>query len=84
MRRVVEHALSVMPPEKTFLSLQIYARDWKIPPIQVQEAETFSPHKAIRRAVQYDATITAESPFFRYVDKQGQGHEVWFKDAQSA
>ena len=88
MRRVVEYALSVMPPEKIFLGFQIYARDWKIPHIQGQEAETFSPQEAIRRAVQYGATIqynvTAESPFFRYVDEQGQGHEVWFEDARSA
>ena len=88
MRRVVEYALSVMPPEKIFLGFQIYARDWKIPHVQGQEAETFSPQEAIRRAVQYGATIqyniTAESPFFRYVDEQGQGHEVWFEDARSA
>lgn len=88
MRRVVEYALTVMPAEKIFLGFQIYARDWKIPHVQGQEAETFSPQEALKRAVKYGASIqydtTAQSPFFRYVDEQGQGHEVWFEDARSA
>ncbi|WML41764.1 LysM peptidoglycan-binding domain-containing protein [Neobacillus sp. OS1-2] len=88
MKRVVEYALTVMPAEKIFLGFQIYARDWLIPHVKGQEAETFSPQEAIRRAVKYGVTIqydsTAESPFFRYVDEKGQGHEVWFEDARSA
>ncbi|SOC08741.1 spore germination protein [Ureibacillus xyleni] len=88
MRRVVEYALSVMPAEKIFLGFQIYARDWKIPHREGAVAETFSPHEAIRRATRYNATIqydeTTQSPFFRYVDEKGQGHEVWFEDARSA
>ena len=88
MRRVVEYALSVIPSEKIFLGFQIYARDWVIPHVQGQEAETFSPQEAISRAVKYGAAIqydtTAQSPFFRYVDEQGKGHEVWFEDARSA
>lgn len=88
MRRVVEYALSVMPADKIFLGFQIYARDWRIPHVKGQEAETFSPQEAIRRAVKYGAAIqydtTSQSPFFRYVDEKGQGHEVWFEDARSA
>ncbi|ALC87192.1 spore gernimation protein [Bacillus sp. FJAT-22090] len=88
MRRVVEYALSVMPAEKIFLGFQIYARDWLLPHVQGQEAETFSPQEAIRRAVKYGTVIqydtTAQSPFFRYVDEQGRRHEVWFEDARSA
>lgn len=88
MKRVVDYALTVMPAEKIFLGFQIYARDWKIPHVKGQEAETFSPQEAIRRAVKYGADIqyntTAQSPFFRYVDENGQGHEVWFEDARSA
>lgn len=88
MRRVVEYALSVMPPEKIVLGFQIYARDWVLPHISGQEARTFSPQEAIRLAVQYGATIQydtrTQSPFFRYKDEQGRGHEVWFEDARSA
>jgi spore germination protein len=88
MRKVVEYALTVMPAEKIFLGFQIYARDWKLPHVQGQEAETFSPQEALKRAIKYGASIqydtTAQSPFFRYVDEKGQGHEVWFEDARSA
>jgi len=88
MRRVVEYALSVMPASKIVLGFQIYARDWLLPHVQGQEAQTFSPQEAVRRAVQYGAAIsyntTAQSPFFRYVDEQGRQHEVWFEDARSA
>ncbi len=74
--------------KKIFLGFQIYARDWLLPHVQGQEAETFSPQEAISRAVKYGATIqydrTAQSPYFRYVDEQGRNHEVWFEDARSA
>ncbi len=88
MQKVVEYALSVMPADKIFLGFQIYARDWKIPRQVGDEAETFSAQEAIRRATQYNVPIqydiATQSPFFRYVDEQGQAHEVWFEDARSA
>ena len=88
MRKVVEYALSVMPANKIFLGFQIYARDWKIPFKKGQQAETFSPQEAIRLATQHNATIqydvNAQSPYFYYIDDQGQNHEVWFEDARSA
>ena len=70
------------------MGFQIYARDWLLPHVQGQEAETFSIQEALRRAAQYGATIQynirAQSPFYRYVDPQGRRHEVWFEDARSA
>lgn len=88
MRKVVEYALSVMPANKIFLGFQIYARDWLLPHVKGQEAETFSSQEALNRAIKHGATIqydrTAQSPYFRYVDKQGRNHEVWFEDARSA
>lgn len=88
IRRVLDYAVSVIPRDKIFFGFQIYARDWLLPHIQGQEAETFSPQEAVRRAIQYGVTIqydtVAQSPFFRYTDAQGRGHEVWFEDARSA
>lgn len=88
MTRVVEYALSVMPANKIYLGFQIYARDWKIPHVKGQEAETFSPQEAISRAAKYGASIEydqrTQSPHFRYTDESGQQHEVWFEDARSA
>lgn len=87
MRRVVEYALSVMPAEKIMLGFQIYARDWLLPHVEGQEAETFSPQEAIRRAVTHGSVIQydpiTQSPFFHYTDDQGRMHEVWFEDARS-
>lgn len=85
---VLDYAVSVIPPEKILMGFQLYARDWIIPHIEGQEAETYSPQEAINRAIQYGVTIqyneTAASPYFHYTDAQGRNHEVWFEDARSA
>ncbi|BDG46549.1 LysM peptidoglycan-binding domain-containing protein [Parageobacillus sp. KH3-4] len=88
IRRVLDYAVSVIPRNKIFMGFQIYARDWVLPHVQGQEAETFSPQEAVERAIRYGAAIqydpTAQSPFYRYADSQGRTHEVWFEDARSA
>jgi spore germination protein len=88
IRRVLDYAVTVIPRNKIFMGFQIYARDWKLPHIQGQQAETFSQQEAIHRAVQYGAAIqydqVAQSPHFRYKDSQAVTHEVWFEDARSA
>jgi spore germination protein len=88
IRRVLDYAVTVIPRNKIFMGFQVYARDWVLPHVQGQEAETFSPQEAVERAIRYGATIQydpiAASPFYRYVDSQGRTHEVWFEDARSA
>lgn len=88
MRRVVQYAASVMPTKKIFLGFQIYARDWVLPHVKGQSARTFGVQSAVNLAIKHGAAIQydekAQSPFFRYVDEQGQEHEVWFEDARSA
>ncbi|TCP31773.1 spore germination protein [Scopulibacillus darangshiensis] len=88
IKRVLDYAVTVIPRDKIFMGFQLYARDWLLPHVQGQEAETFSQQEAIRRAVKYKAAIQydkeTESPFFRYTDEQGRRHEVWFEDARSA
>jgi spore germination protein len=88
IKRVLDYALTVMPKEKIFFGFQIYARDWLLPHIAGQEAQTFSVQEAIARAAQYSVIIqydtVAQSPFYRYTDAQGRMHEVWFEDARSA
>ena len=88
IEKVLDYAVSVIPKEKILMGFQIYARDWKLPFAQGQEAETISVEEAMNRAydhmseIQYD--YTAQSPFFRYTDEEGNAHEVWFEDARSA
>jgi spore germination protein len=88
IKRVLDYAVTVIPRNKIYFGFQIYARDWLLPHVQGQEAETFSCQEALIRAVEHNAVIqydeTAESPFYRYTDSQGRMHEVWFEDARSA
>jgi len=88
IKRVLDYAVTVIPRNKIFFGFQIYARDWLLPHITGQEAQTFSAQEAVLRAVKYNATIQyntiAASPFYRYTDEQGRMHEVWFEDARSA
>ncbi|MGV3467045.1 MAG: LysM peptidoglycan-binding domain-containing protein [Heyndrickxia sp.] len=88
IKRVIDYAVTEIPANKIFMGFQIYARDWLLPHVQGQEAETFDMQEAIRRAVQHNAEIhydeAAQSPYFRYTDNQGRTHEVWFEDARSA
>lgn len=88
IRRVLDYAVSVIPREKIFFGFQIYARDWVLPHLQGQEAETFSVKEAVNRAIRYNANINydpvSQSPYYRYTDEQGRDHEVWFEDARSA
>ncbi|TLS37013.1 LysM peptidoglycan-binding domain-containing protein [Pseudalkalibacillus caeni] len=88
IRKVLDYAVSVIPRRKILMGFQIYGRDWLLPHVEGQEAETFSQQEAVRRAIQYGAAIQydplTQSPFFRYTDSQGRSHEVWFEDARSA
>ncbi|TBL77876.1 LysM peptidoglycan-binding domain-containing protein [Paenibacillus thalictri] len=88
IRKVLDYAVTVIPRDKILMGFQVYARDWLLPHVQGQEAETFDMQEAIRRAVEHQVQIqyneTAASPFFRYTDNQGRRHEVWFEDARSA
>lgn len=88
IKRVLDYAITVIPSEKIYFGFQIYARDWLLPHIDGQEAETFSCQMALLRAVKYGAVIqydlVAQSPFYRYTDENMRAHEVWFEDARSA
>jgi spore germination protein len=88
IKRVLDYAVTVIPRNKIYFGFQIYARDWLLPHVQGQEAETFSCQEALIRAAEHNAVIqydeTAQSPFYRYIDSQGRMHEVWFEDARSA
>ena len=88
IEKVLDYAVTVIPRNKILFGFQIYARDWLLPHVQGQEAETFSQQEAIRRAIQYGVAIQfdpiAQSPFYRYTDAEGRKHEVWFEDARSA
>jgi len=88
VRRVLDYAVTAIPRNRILMGVPMYGRDWKLPYERGKTiAATFGPQEAIRRAAKYGADIqydiTGQSPFFRYVDEQGNNHEVWFEDARS-
>lgn len=88
VRRVVEYALTEMPPEKIFLGIPNYGYDWPLPFVQGEtRARSISNQEAVEIAVREGAEIeydeAAQSPYFRYTASDGIIHEVWFEDARS-
>jgi spore germination protein len=87
VRRVLEYALTEMPPNKILMGQNLYGYDWTLPFVQGSVARAVSPQQAIELAaannapIQYDAK--AQAPFFRYTTADGKQHEVWFEDARS-
>jgi spore germination protein len=88
IKRVLDYAVSVIPKDKILMGFQIYARDWKIPFQEGDEATTISVQDAINLAYEHMAEIhydyVSQSPYFHYRDAEGNIHEVWFEDARSA
>lgn len=88
VRRVIEYAVTDIPPEKILLGQNLYGYDWTLPFEEGGPGATaVSPQRAIeiarthQSAIKYDTT--AQAPFFRYTDNEGNEHEVWFEDARS-
>ena len=62
MRRVLDYAVTVIPREKILLGFLIYARDWLVPFVPGQVAETFSVAGARIRAAKYNLTKQRSHP----------------------
>jgi spore germination protein len=87
IKKVLDYAVTVIPPHKILMGVSIYGYDWTLPYVKGSLAKTIAPNEAIRIALQYGAAIqydpTAQAPFFHYFDKNHREHEVWFEDARS-
>lgn len=89
VRRVLDYAVTEIPPEKIFLSFPNYAYDWTLPFVAGESwAQSLSNPGAVALAVRYRAEIqfneTAQTPWFRYTGGDGRVHEVWFEDPRSS
>jgi len=87
VRRVVDYAISEIPPERISLGIPNYGYDWPLPYVRgTTKAETLGTQEAIRLAIDHGVPIlfdeTAMSPYFRYW-QYGIQHEVWFEDVRS-
>ncbi|RYG74204.1 LysM peptidoglycan-binding domain-containing protein [Lentibacillus lipolyticus] len=87
VRDVLDYAVTVIPRNKIMMGMPLYGRDWNVPWVEGTLASTIGPEEAVQLAarnsvsIQYDETY--QTPFFHYVDDNGQEHEVWFEDARS-
>lgn len=87
MRRVIDYAVTKIPPGKILLGFSNYGYNWTLPWKQGQAASVISNAAAANLAASVYAEIkfdeAAQAPFFNYTDPSGVRHEVWFEDARS-
>lgn len=88
VRRVLDYAITEIPPEITFMGIPNYGYDWPLPYERgVTRAQSIGNVAAIELAAQYGAAIsfdqTAQAPFFYYTANDGTAHVVWFENARS-
>lgn len=87
VRRVLDYAVTEIPPEKIIMGIPNYGYDWTLPykPGETR-ATLISNEQAPRIAAEYNAEIkfdeASQSPYFNYYDN-GTMHEVWFEDPRS-
>lgn len=88
VRKVINYAVSVIPPNKIMMGMPLYGYDWTLPYTPGGEfAESIGNQEAIDRAAARGAAIKydeiAQSPYYNYIDDSGREHVVWFEDARS-
>ncbi|MNV81424.1 Spore germination protein YaaH [compost metagenome] len=88
VRKVLEYAISEIPPGKIMMGQNLYGYDWTLPFVQGGAyAKAVSPQAAIALAQKYNQAISydyqAQAPHFNYFDAAGKEHTVWFEDARS-
>ena len=85
VRRVLDYAVTEIPPEKILMGLNNYGYDWRLPFLNDgSRAETLTLPQAQERARQYGAQIMFDeetaSPYFEYTNQLGENHIVWFEN----
>lgn len=88
VRRVVDYAVTQIPPEKIMLGIPNYGYDWKLPYERgISRATGIGNEYAVRLAAESGAEIqfdeTVQAPFFEYTARDGSKHIVWFEDVRS-
>lgn len=88
IRRVLDYAISEIPPGKIYMGISNYGYDWTLPYVSGESvARSLSNIQAVELASAVGAEIfystEYEAPYFNYTDENGVQHEVWFEDARS-
>jgi spore germination protein len=88
VRRVLDYAVTQIPPGKILMGIPLYGYDWPVPLPPGRLANTVTPAQATAIAAATNTDInfdaTAQAPWFRYTDETGTRHEVWFSDVRSS
>ena len=87
VRRVLDYAVTAIPPEKILMGMPNYGYNWRLPYVPGTAAQTVTNQGAVHLARREGAEIIfntqSQAPFFEYYDDQAQRHIVWFDDARS-
>lgn len=88
IRRVLDYAVTEIPPEKIYMGISNYGYDWPLPYIRGKtRATSLSNVEAVRLASETGSEIfyseEYDAPYFNYTATTGVEHEVWFEDARS-
>lgn len=88
VRRVVEYAVTQIPPEKIMMGIPNYGYDWTLPFERgITRATSIGNEYAVqvaeRNGVPIEFDEAAQSPFFEYWGADGNLHIVWFEDVRS-
>lgn len=86
VKKVLDYAVTEIPPEKIFMGIPNYGYDWPLPFAAGETmATSISNVDAVEIADRFSADILydyiAQSPHYNYYN--GYNHEVWFEDAKS-
>ncbi|WP_428912248.1 glycosyl hydrolase family 18 protein [Niallia sp. Krafla_26] len=86
VRKTLDYAVTVVPKSKLLLGIPQYAYDWKISG-EKKSGVAYSTQHAIDLYIKNESQVhydpVASSPWFRYKDRDGILHEVWFEDPRS-
>ncbi len=86
VERVLQYAVTEIPPAKILMGMPNYGYDWTLPYVSGTAARTLSNVAAVRLAADTGSEIlfdeVAQSPYFNY-RVNGVEHVVWFEDARS-
>ena len=86
VRRVLEYAVTEIPPEKILMGMPNYGYDWTLPYASGTAARTVGFVEATELAQRFGSEIMfderSQSPYFNYIEN-GVRHVVWFDDPRS-
>lgn len=87
VRKVLDYAVTAIPPEKILMGIPNYGYDWTLPFKKGTAAVVLSNVGAVELAFRVHAAIQfdwlSQTPYFTYYDENKAQHIVWFEDARS-